>query len=108
MNKQTFEHWTQDEAGVYIGLGYTLQAADTVFKEEMKILWIEHAYFLIVSGVNAEPTHFEVTSHGESMFVCENEENEFPKKITYRLENEQLIAVISDEQNQVVFTFKAQ
>ena len=107
VDKQTFEQWTKDSEDTYIGLGYTLQAADTIFKEDMLIQWKDSAYYMIVSGVNDLPTAFRVNSISKNEFYCENKENEFPKKILYRLENGQLTAIISDDNNQVLFTFKA-
>lgn len=108
VDKLSYEYWSIDSAGSYLGLGYTLQASDTVFKEEMLIQWKDSAYYMIVSGVNDLPTPFKVISLTKNEFICENSENEFPKKILYRLDDKQLIAIISDDYNQVLFTFKAQ
>ena len=103
--RSTFESWQKGANGEYLGLGYTLQNGDTVFKEQMKLSRIEENWNLVVSGVNESPTYFVFTNHQAERFVCENETNEFPKKIDYRLEEGKLVANISGGGNEISFIF---
>jgi len=104
----TFESWNVDETGNYKGFAYTLKDQDTIFREYLQIQWIDSAFYLVVEGVNEKPTHFYINEKSEGYLSCINEKNDFPKKISYRLQREELIAIISDDNNQVIFTFKAQ
>lgn len=106
VGKQTFEHWIKESNGVYAGFGFTLQDQDTVFKENLRILKNKELLYLEVTGVNENPTLFLFSNHSDSSFVCENEENEFPKKIEYSLSKNILTAIISDEDNNINFEFE--
>jgi len=99
----TYEFWKKD----FKGLGFTLKNNDTIFKEILSIVNIKDTLFLKVEGVNAEPTLFRFTSQTDTSFVCENPENEFPKKITYYKENNLLKAQVSSEDFKIDFIFKA-
>lgn len=101
----TYEQWTKTDT-TYIGLGFTLQGQDTIFKENMRILKLDGKWNLEVSGVNENPTYFKFTNQHEDSFVCENSENEFPKKINYFIDGEKLTAIISDNDNEIPFYFK--
>lgn len=99
--KQTYEVWKTN----FTGLGYTMQEKDTIFKEVLSIVSIKDTLFYKVVGVNPKPTLFKFTSQTETSFVCENLQNEFPKKITYRLENDTLKARVSNPDFKIDFVF---
>lgn len=105
---RTYESWKLDEAKNFLGFGFTMQGEDTVFKEYMQILWLDSAFYLKVEGVNEQATFFYVDKKRINEFSCVNEENEFPKNIAYSLQNEVLTAVISDDSNEIKFTFRGQ
>ena len=98
----TIETWEKD----FSGIGLTLKEKDTTFFEQMKILKKTDTLFLEVSGVNETPTLFKFTEQTATSFVCENPENEFPKKIKYWLENDQLKASVSNADFKIEFAFK--
>ncbi|MBU1014079.1 MAG: hypothetical protein KKG99_13855 [Bacteroidetes bacterium] len=104
--KITHERWTKASNTEYIGMGFTLQSLDTIFKEEIRLVKMDKKWIYEVSGVNDSPTLFELSTISENSFVCENDENEFPKKIKYTLLREELIAIISDENTEISFHFK--
>ncbi len=58
--------------------------------------------------MNKTPTTFKIISKKEGGFTCENKANDFPKIIQYSIENDNLIALISDESNEISFVFKEQ
>lgn len=104
--KKTFESWTKKSPEEYIGLGYTLQGQDTVFKENMRILKKEARWIFEVSVTNDEaPTIFTFSKKAKERFICENPKNEFPKKIEYYLKDKKLEAKISGGDMEVLFLF---
>ncbi|WP_422090489.1 hypothetical protein [Tenacibaculum ovolyticum] len=99
--KSTFDFWNNDLTGI----GFTLKNSDTIFKEKMSIITIKDTLHLKIEGVNEAPTLFKFTQHSDSSFVCENQKNEFPKKIHYFLDKQQLKCKISNNEFSVDFIF---
>lgn len=104
--KQTFENWAKKSPKEYIGLGFSLSEKDTVFKENMRLIQLEGIWNLEVVGVNPGATLFKFTDQSDLSFVCENEKNEFPKKIEYTFKNNQLEAKVSAGETVIPFTFE--
>lgn len=105
-NQSTYEYWEETFANGFHGLGCTIQDTDTIFKENIRLYENQSNWFFEVTGVNESPTTFEIISMTDSSFVCENPENEFPKKISYTFINGRIEAIISDETVEIPFTFK--
>jgi len=99
--KSTFDFWNKDLTGI----GFTIKESDTIFKEIMSIVTIKDTLHLKIEGVNEAPTLFKFTQQTDSSFVCENKENEFPKKINYYLDKKQLKCQISNEEFEIDFIF---
>lgn len=104
--QRTFESWVKLTSEEYVGLGFTLQGKDTIFKENIKMRKEGNEWVFEVSGVNEKPTNFAVTSTTDASFLAENELNPFPKKIEYQKEIDQLNAIVSAESTQLKFHFK--
>ncbi len=100
--KTTYEIWNSD----FTGIGFTMQGKDTVFKEILSIVELDGKLVFRVEGVNEEPTLFTITEISTDSFICENPENEFPKKIKYTFEENQLKAIISAGEESVEFLFE--
>lgn len=100
--KKTYEIWNSD----FTGLGITLKEKDTVFKEILSIISINDTLTLKVEGVNPTPTLFKITNQTDSSFVAENPTHDFPTKIEYWLENQQLKAKVSNKEFGIDFVFK--
>jgi len=100
--KTTIENWKSD----FTGIGYTLKDTDTVFKEILNIVELNDTLHLKVTGVNEKPTLFKITSQTDTSFVAENPTHDFPTKINYWLENEQLKAHVSNNEFGIEFVFK--
>ena len=98
----TYETWQKN----FSGTGLTLKGKDTTFFEKLQILEKNDTLFLEVSGVNETPTLFKFTSQTVTSFVCENPNNEFPEKIKYWLENQQLKAEVSNTDFKIDFVFE--
>ncbi|MGB0896451.1 MAG: DUF6265 family protein [Flavobacteriaceae bacterium] len=105
---KTYEYWYKKSNTEYIGLGCTLKRTDTVFKEDIRLYKQDALWHYEVVGVNATPTTFKMTSKSKNSFTCENKANDFPKTIRYSLNENALVAVISDDDNEIPFVFEAQ
>ncbi|SDS28341.1 hypothetical protein SAMN05216503_2560 [Polaribacter sp. KT25b] len=99
---QTYETWNTNLTGI----GYTKQEQKTTFQEILSIVTIKDTLYLKVEDVNKTPTLFKFTEQTDTSFVCENPENEFPKKIKYYIEDKQLKAIISADDFRIDFVFE--
>ncbi|WP_298884607.1 hypothetical protein [uncultured Polaribacter sp.] len=97
----TYEKWDANLKGI----GYTLTEKDTTFKEILSIINLKDSLYLKVEGVNEKPTLFKFTHVTDTSFICENKQNDFPKKINYFLKNNQLNAIVSADDFKIEFVF---
>lgn len=105
--KITHEHWKRISDKEYKGLGCTMVEKDTVWQENMSLIHNDSIWIFKVKGTNAEQaTIFNFTDLTKNSFTCENEENEFPKKIEYYKDKEYLKAKISGGGPEIPFQFK--
>lgn len=104
--QKTYESWYPTNDGKWIGIGYTLQENDTVFKEELLISRSKNSWNLTVTGANNDPTIFQINERSHNSFTAVNPENEFPKMITYNKIGDQLKAMITADSMQIAFDFK--
>jgi len=100
-NKRTFDFWNKD----LTGKGFTLRENDTVFKEIMSIVTINDKLHLKIEGVNDTPTLFKFTQQTDTSFVAENLTHDFPTKIEYWLDKQQLKAKVSNKEFALNFIF---
>lgn len=101
-----YERW-ENSGDTLKGYGVTLKGADTAFIEKLRILVKDDAvYYVADVKENPQPVYFRMTSISAGGFVCENPEHDFPKKIAYEREGDQLKAVISGNGKQVDFRFE--
>ena len=105
-NKKTYEHWQKVSDSLYLVLGFTLQQKDTVWKENVQLILKDSmwSYDVFMAG-NPNPTSFLFTHIIDSSFVCENAQNEFPKKIAYTLKGDTMRAVISGGGPEILYLF---
>jgi hypothetical protein len=103
--RQTFEIWEKETNQEFRGNGYTMSGEDTIFKEDMRILFKEENVNLEVSGVNQDPTYFKFIGQETNAFACENPANEFPQRIEYIYQNDTIFATIMGGANSIVFVF---
>lgn len=100
-DSQTYEVWNTN----LVGMGYTMKGKKRSFQEILSIVKINDTLHLEVKGVNEKPTLFKFTNQTDTSFVCENPKNEFPKKITYFKEGNQLKAIVAAEDFRIDFVF---
>lgn len=105
--KETYEIWNKINNTEYIGVGYTLQNSDTIWKENIKLIKSDKDWNFEVSGMGeSSPTIFKLTKIDIESFTCENELNEFPKKIKYYKNENKITAVISGGDMKIPFEFE--
>lgn len=101
-NHQTYETWNTN----FTGFGYTKKGNETTFSEQLSIVAINDTLHLKVVGVNEKPTLFKFTNQTDTSFVAENPTHDFPKKITYYLEGNQLKAIVEADDFRIDFVFE--
>lgn len=102
----TYEHWEKKSSTEYLGSGYTLRFGDTIFKEQLRLVKSNDIWNFEASDVNEDPTIFLVIEQGANSFECENKENRFPKNIRYSLQDNFLVAEMSDGSTSFRFDFE--
>ncbi|MEM9390755.1 MAG: alpha/beta hydrolase [Bacteroidota bacterium] len=104
---KTYENWIKRSSSEYEGLGFTLEQNDTLWKENIQFVKSGGKWLFKVTGQGeAAATVFEVSEMNSYSFTCENEENEFPKKIAYSKKDDTIEALISGGGEQVPYVFE--
>jgi len=105
--KSTFENWEKKSDSAYNGFSYTMQNSDTVWQEHVRLIKTNNNWsFDVTQKGQTEPTTFKLTNIEKNRFICENQANDFPKKIEYSVAGTQLNANISGPNMEVLFEFK--
>lgn len=105
--KETFEHWEKISPTEYAGLGFTLQAGDTIWQENMVLARSGNRWDLRVkSPEEPEYTLFKGTGSAAREFVVENPDIDFPNRIKYWVEGEVLKAAVSNPEMEIPFAFR--
>lgn len=104
---ETFENWKKINDTEYLGIGFTLKNGDTISQEKMELSKTNNQWNIAVSfPTEKNATVFKVTQIENKSFVCENEQNDFPKKINYWFEGQNLKAKISNAEMEIDFVFE--
>ena len=83
--KRTFEYWQKEDADLYRGIGFTMEAADTVWLEHLVLVKRgTHWHYEVTQKKATKSTNFQLTSIETDHFVCENVQNDFPKRSIIR------------------------
>ena len=84
-----------------------MRGSDTLFVEKLRILIRENnVYYVADVPENQKLVYFKLTEISDKGFVCENPDHDFPKKVTYQLEGNQLKATISGDGKSVDYVFE--
>ena len=103
---QTYEYWNRKNDDTLIGVGCTLQGADTVWREDILLIKRADGWKFEVTGLgDSLATVFAVTQLESDNFICENQENDFPKKIQYTFDGTNINATISGGGDPIPFNF---
>jgi hypothetical protein len=99
------EMWTKKNNEL-VGHGVTMKGTDTAFVEKIKIVAKDGKLFYVADvPENKSEVWFEFTALTNKSFVCENPKHDFPKKISYSLEGDNLKAVISGDGKAIDYLF---
>lgn len=94
------ESWTKMSDSLFVSSGCMLQGTDTLFSESVEIKISKGKFFYIptVKDQNeGKPVSFEVNKLSDTSFVAENLQHDFPKRISYTLKGDSVIAFIEGE-----------
>ncbi|HEY5822722.1 MAG TPA: DUF6265 family protein [Cyclobacteriaceae bacterium] len=100
------ENWKKGNSNEWIGIGVSLKEQDTSFVEKLKILVKDNAiYYVADVAENKGPVYFKFTELTSDGFVCENPDHDFPRKISYKKEGNNLKATTSGDGKSIDFLF---
>jgi hypothetical protein len=105
------EIWKTENDSVFFGESHYVVKNDTIFSETVKLIQSKDSLLYIVTTIpptnGVKPVTFKLTSSTSDYLVFENPEHYFPKKITYKLVNQDsLYAEISGDGKKQGFPFK--
>ena len=103
-----YETWEKVNALKLTGKGVTLKEAQVVFLEHLE-LSIRGSDIVYAVRLKEEktPIFFKLTEINKDGFTCENPQHDFPKKIVYKREGENVKAIISGNGESIDFNFTA-
>lgn len=108
-NDFAHERWEKVSSTEWNGWGITFKGADTSFVEKIKIIKQDNnLYYVADVPENQEPVYFKFISMTKNGFVCENPDHDFPKRIEYKLNGNNLSAIISGDGKSIPFNFQKQ
>lgn len=104
--KTLVEYWQKAGDFEMKGQATTTQNGDTVFVERITLLIKDNSiYYVADVPQNKESAYFKLTSLSSTGFVCENQQHDFPKKISYQLTGTQLKATISGNGKSIEYLY---
>ena len=86
LDSNAVEEWEKSSDHLFLGTAYVESKGEKVVKEKIRIESINNTYYYIAEIPETSiSVTFNITHIGESGFVCESEEINFPRKISYEL-----------------------
>ena len=105
--KKTFENWKKISQNEYSGIGFTLQNADTIKQEKIRITKQNEKWILTVKvPEETESITFPITELKSDEFTCTNDSLDFPKQIKYWKNGEKINALVSGDSLKIDFEFE--
>lgn len=102
----TEELWMPARGGMMLGLNRTVRGKAGAQFEYLRIVEDKQGVIYMASPGGAKPTPFRLTEASAAHAVFENPEHDFPKKIEYRLDGEQLKVQIAGDKPGPSWTFE--
>ncbi len=100
------EVWTKKSSTELAGYGINLKGSDTTFVEKIRIVAKDGKLFYVADvPENKGEVWFDITTATEKNIVCENPKHDFPKKIAYELNGNDLKATISGDGKSIDYLF---
>lgn len=103
---KTFENWTKISNTEYVGTGFTMQANDTIQKEQMRLVKKNTWVLQVKTSEEKNVTSFKIIMFSNDKFSCENLNNDFPNTITYWKNGDKLNASIKGGTLEIGFEFE--
>ncbi len=101
------EHWDKFSDEELRGYSVSMKGTDTLSFEKMKILMKDNElYFVADVPENKKLIYFRLVEINESGFVCENPDHDFPKRISYSVNESKLKATISGNGKSIDYLFE--
>ena len=92
---RSYEEWKKTDDNLYEGSSKTIKDGAVTFSEILKIEKTPEGIFYTADvSHNPGPVRFKLTECNDSTAVFENPEHDYPRKITYKLEEGNLHAFI--------------
>ena len=106
--KKSFEVWKQDGTSLHAVSFKINDKGEKVASEEIRLIKKSGAFYFIpdIAG-DQGPIEFKISSFDKNSFVAENPSHDFPKKIIYKLTDQNHLQVfIQDDHKSIPFYFK--
>lgn len=97
-DRRAEEHWTEPRSGSMFGVARTMRSDTTRGFEHLRIMIDDEGIVLLASPGGRHPaTPFRLVGSGPGFVAFENPEHDFPQRISYRLDGDDLIGQISGD-----------
>ena len=99
----TLESWTEVSQETYEGLGETHSKESKQLKSSESLRLVEmgsEVFYVAKVAHNEHPIAFKLTQCSSLLAVFENPAHDFPKKLEYQLDENQLTVIVSDGKNE--------
>lgn len=104
--RNAYERWER-KGDLMQGWGVSMNGTDTSFVEKLKIVVKEgELHYVADVPENQQPVYFKLTTITETGFVCENQQHDFPKVISYQRDGSKLKATILGNGKAIDFLFE--
>lgn len=105
--KKTFENWKKSSNSKFLGVSYTLQNNDTIWKEDVVLSKSNNTWYFAVTGKeDKNPILFKLSKIDDKSFAFENKNNSFPKLIQYQNIGDKFKATVSGDDMVIHFEFE--
>ena len=107
--RKAHERWEMVGKYEMKGFGVSMKEQDTLFVEKIKLVIKDNNIWYVADvPENKEPVYFRLTEISKEGFACENPAHDFPKKISYKLDGNKLVATISGDGKAMDYLFERQ
>ena len=99
-NGNICEEWKKIDDNYMQGKGYVTKGADTIINEKVSLKNADRGIFYISTVQNQNnkrPVSFKMTKSENNLFVFENANHDFPKRIVYKLINADSLQAFVDD-----------
>jgi len=101
-----YEIWSKVSDLKLSGKGVTLKGKEVIFMENLEfVVKGTDIFYTVKLSDEKQPVYFKLTALTDDSFTCENQEHDFPKKITYQRSNNHVKAVISGNGKNIDYLF---